>query len=59
MELNPIASFIIRISLAKSDGSCSKEVWRIKVTHVQQESEILFQSMEDAVNYMKTITGVS
>ena len=59
MEQNITASFIIRISLARLDESTSKEIWRIKVTHVQQDAELLFQSIEDAVNYMKSITGVS
>lgn len=58
MEHNKIASFIIRISLANLDDSSSKGIWRIKVTYVQQESETVFQSMDEAVDYMKSITGI-
>ena len=59
MEHNKIASFIIRISLANLEDSSSKGMWRIKVTYVQQESETLFQTIDDAVDYMKSITGIS
>ncbi len=59
MELNQIASFIIRFHLAELDEGTNKKNWRIKVTHVQQESEALFKSIEEAMEYMKTVVEAS
>ena len=59
MELNQLASFIIRFHLAELDEGTSNKHWRIKVTHVQQESETLFKTIEEAMEYMKTIVEAS
>jgi hypothetical protein len=59
MELNQIASFIIRFHLAELDEGTNNKHWRIKVTHVQQESETLFKTIEEAMEYMKTIVEAS
>lgn len=59
MELNQIASFIIRFHLTELDEGTNKKNWRIKVTHVQQESEALFKSIEEAMEYMKTVVEAS
>jgi hypothetical protein len=58
MELNPIASFVVRISIADYHDNTDQKRWRIKVTYVQQETETLFNSMEEATEYMKKIAGV-
>ncbi|MDR4948982.1 hypothetical protein [Neobacillus cucumis] len=53
MEINQIASFVVRIQLSSVENGPSRKQWRIKVTHVQEESESLFESLEDAMEYMK------
>jgi hypothetical protein len=59
MELNQIASFIIRFHLAELDEGTNNKHWRIKVTNVQQESETLFKSIEEAMDYMKAVVEAS
>jgi hypothetical protein len=56
MEFNRIASFVVRIQLSSVEKGPRRRQWRIKVTHVQEESESLFESMEDAMEYMKNIS---
>ena len=53
MESNQIASFVVRFQLASFEKDTGKKLWRIKVTHVQQDRETLFESMEEAMEYMK------
>ncbi|MEH7122054.1 hypothetical protein V7122_06775 [Bacillus sp. JJ1532] len=57
MEQKQIASFIVRFHLADIDEHTGKKKWRIKVSHVQEDIEILFESIEDAMNFMKNIIG--
>ena len=51
--------FYHSISLAELDEGTNNKHWRIKVTHVQQESETLFKTIEEAMEYMKTIVEAS
>lgn len=53
MDHNQIASFVVRFQLAAVEKDTAKKQWRIKVTHVQQDRETLFESMEEAMEYMK------
>jgi hypothetical protein len=53
MESNQIASFVVRFQLAAVEKDTAKKHWRIKVTHVQMERETLFESIEEAMEYMK------
>jgi hypothetical protein len=55
MELNQIASFVVRFQLAAVEKETGKKQWRIKVTHVQEERETLFESIEEAMEFMKEI----
>ncbi|WP_156422676.1 hypothetical protein [Bacillus sp. FJAT-29937] len=57
MEQKQIASFIVRFHLADFDEQTGKKKWRIKVSHVQEDIEILFESIEDAMYFMKNIIG--
>lgn len=57
MEQKQIASFVIRFHLAEIDGVTNKKRWRIKVTHVQEDREIFFENLEEAVLFMKKIVG--
>ncbi|MCM3691519.1 hypothetical protein [Neobacillus niacini] len=52
MEPIQIASFIVRFQLASIDIETGKKQWRIKVTHVQEEWETLFESIEEATAFM-------
>jgi hypothetical protein len=47
-----IASFVVRFQLASIDKETGKKQWRIKVTHVQEEWETLFESIEEATAFM-------
>ena len=53
MESNQIASFVVRFQLAAVEKGTARRHWRIKVTHVQLERETLFESIEEAMEYMK------
>jgi hypothetical protein len=55
MELNQIASFVVRFQLAAVEKETGKKQWRIKVTHVQEERETLFESIEEAMAFMKEL----
>ncbi|CRK81732.1 hypothetical protein [Neobacillus massiliamazoniensis] len=55
MDLQQIASFVVRFQLAAIEMETGKKQWRIKVTHVQEDRETLFESMEDAFMFMKEI----
>jgi len=52
MELMPIVSFVVRFQLAGEEQGMGKKQWRIKVTHVQNEQEFLFESFEEAMAYI-------
>lgn len=53
MELNQIASFVVRFQLAAIEKETGEKQWRIKITHVQEERETLFESIEEAMNFMR------
>lgn len=49
----PIASFVVRFHAAPEDAQYDDQRYRIKVTHVQNEIEMTFESFEQAMEYMK------
>jgi hypothetical protein len=53
VESKQIASFVVRFQLAGDQRENEKKQWRIKVTHVQKDQEQLFESIEEAMAYMK------
>jgi hypothetical protein len=57
METKQITSFILRFQLADIEMDSGKKCWRVKVTHVQEEKEALFDSVESAMNFIKDIVG--
>jgi hypothetical protein len=54
MESLQIASFVVRFQLAAVEKGTGKKQWRIKVTHVQEERETLFETIEEATAFMKS-----
>ncbi|NYE03912.1 hypothetical protein F4694_000631 [Bacillus niacini] len=55
MESLQIASFVVRFQLAAVEKETGKKQWRIKVTHVQEERETLFETIEEATAFMKSM----
>ncbi|HYK73382.1 MAG TPA: hypothetical protein VEV44_09710 [Pseudoneobacillus sp.] len=53
MDTKQIASFIVRFQLTDRIEETKEKQWRIKVTHVQDEHENLFESIDDAMIFMK------
>jgi hypothetical protein len=53
MESNQVASFVVRFHLANKEESTGKKYWRIKVTHVQEELETMFETIEEVLIFMK------
>lgn len=52
MDSNQIVSFVVRFQLAAVEKETGRKQWRIKVTHVQEERETLFESLGEAMNYI-------
>ena len=48
-----ITSFIVRCHVIESRQEGGEKGFRIKLTHVQGENELSFDSFEEAMNYMK------
>lgn len=55
MEPLQIASFVVRFQLAAIEKETGKKQWRIKVTHVQEERETLFETIEEATAFMMSM----
>ena len=55
MEPIQIASFVVRFQLAAVEKETGKKQWRIKVTHVQEEKETLFETIEEATAFMMSM----
>ncbi|WP_442599594.1 hypothetical protein [Neobacillus sp. D3-1R] len=55
METRQISSFIVRFQLTDRIEETNEKQWRIKVTHVQEDDENLFESIEDAMVFMKKV----
>lgn len=53
MDTRQITSFIVRFQLTDMLEEKNEKQWRIKVTHVQEDNENLFDSIEDAMIFMK------
>ncbi|MEH7354580.1 hypothetical protein V7150_13535 [Neobacillus drentensis] len=53
MDINQIASFVVRFQLAAVEKETGRKQWRIKVTHVQEDRETLFESIEEAMEFMQ------
>lgn len=55
MNDNQITSFVVRCALINVDNETMKKQWRIKVSHVQGENEVVVTDLEDAVQFMKQV----
>jgi len=51
--MNQITSFVVRFQLTAVEKEADRKQWRIKVTHVQEDRETLFESIEEAMEFMK------
>lgn len=52
MNQPSIASFVVRFHLTSIVPETGEKKWRIKVTYVQDEQEITFESFDEAVHFM-------
>ena len=59
METKQVASFVLRFQLTDIEMDSGKKCWRVKVTHVQEEREALFESFESVMEFIKEIVGES
>ena len=59
METKQVTSFVLRFQLTDIEMDSGKKYWRVKVTHVQEEKEAVFDSVESAMDYIKEIVGDS
>ncbi|WP_026021724.1 hypothetical protein [Bacillus timonensis] len=50
-----ITSFVVRCALINVDNETMKKQWRIKISHVQGENEVVVTDLEDAVQFMKRV----
>ncbi|MEH7384712.1 hypothetical protein V7147_04745 [Bacillus sp. JJ1521] len=50
-----ITSFVVRCALVDVDNKTMKKQWRIKVSHVQGEDEVVVTDLDDAVQFMKRV----
>ncbi|MCH6266043.1 MULTISPECIES: hypothetical protein [Neobacillus] len=55
MDTNQVTSFVVRFQLAAVEKETGSRHWRIKVTHVQEDRETLFETIEEAMLFMKEI----
>ncbi|MEH7009421.1 hypothetical protein V7087_01155 [Neobacillus niacini] len=55
MDSFQIASFVVRFQLTAVEKETGKKQWRIKVTHVQEGHETLFESIEEATAFMMSM----
>jgi hypothetical protein len=55
VETKSITSFVVRFQLAGIERETGERQWRIKVTHVQEDRETLFETVEEAMTFMKEI----
>lgn len=59
MDMKQVTSFVLRFQLTDIEMDSGKKCWRVKVTHVQEEKEALFDSVESAMEFIKVIVGES
>lgn len=59
METKQVTSFVLRFQLTDIEMGSGKKFWRVKVTHVQEEKEAVFDSVESAMTFIKEIVGES
>ena len=59
METKQVTSFVLRFQLTDIEMDSGKKYWRVKVTHVQEEKEAVFDSVESAMEFIKEIVGES
>ncbi|WP_180953564.1 hypothetical protein [Bacillus sp. T33-2] len=55
MDTTQIASFVVRFQLAEIEQDTRKKCWRVKVTHIQEDRETLFESCDEALAFIKSV----
>ncbi|RID84054.1 hypothetical protein D1953_14500 [Peribacillus asahii] len=53
MSGQTIVSFIFRFHLVNTEIWTEEKQWRIKVTHIQDDDEMTFENLDDAVNFVR------
>ncbi|MBA4535717.1 hypothetical protein H1Z61_00855 [Bacillus aquiflavi] len=53
MEQSKVASFVVRVQLTETEKNEIIKRWRIKVTHVQEDVETIYETFEDVMSMMK------
>ncbi|MFC0211433.1 hypothetical protein ACFFK0_03040 [Paenibacillus chartarius] len=57
LESGQVVSFVLRFSPSPSPAPAEADAedrqWRIRITHVQEQEETMFVSVEEAFRYMK------
>ncbi|WP_163100748.1 hypothetical protein [Peribacillus alkalitolerans] len=53
MSAPSVTSFIVRFHLASMEPESGQKKWRIKVTHVQDETEMTFENIEEVSLFLQ------
>ncbi|ALC92322.1 hypothetical protein AM500_23020 [Bacillus sp. FJAT-18017] len=59
MKTKQVASFVLRFQLTDIELDSGRKYWRVKVTHVQEDKEVLFESVDSAMEFIKEVVGES
>ncbi|WP_043931415.1 hypothetical protein [Bacillus sp. EB01] len=59
MKTKQVASFVLRFQLTDIELESGRKYWRVKVTHVQEDKELLFESVDSAMEFIKEVVGES
>lgn len=52
-EPQPVTSFVLRFSSAPGESPSEERRYRIRITHVQDEEEIVVGSIQEAFDYIE------
>ncbi|NOV00397.1 hypothetical protein [Paenibacillus planticolens] len=53
LEPNMVSSFVLRFSSVGEEEQPEERRWRIRITHVQDQDEIVVGSMQEAFDYIE------
>ncbi|OCA83175.1 hypothetical protein A8F94_18825 [Bacillus sp. FJAT-27225] len=59
MEAKQVTSFVLRFQLTDIELDSGRKSWRVKVTHVQEDKDMLFESVDSAMEFIKEVVGES
>lgn len=52
-EPQPVTSFVLRFSSAPDEASPEERRYRIRITHVQEQEEVVVGSIQEAFDYIE------